>query len=224
VTSRKQHWEAIYSTKGEDELSWHQEEPKLSLRLISAFAAYRDRIIDIGGGTSLLARRLLEHGFEHVTVLDIAGSAIESGERRAGGPVAGLKRRRADVTTTKRVGRFDVWHDRAVFHFLAAPKERLAYVNLARRTVPVGGHVIIATFALDGPEKCSGLDVVRYDAAMILTEFSPGFILSRKVREVHTTPWGTTQPFSYVVLERVRSPRLILRSPTKSTKKRGGRL
>jgi len=202
---RRQHWESIYRTKPEDELSWHQEEPTLSLRLIREVATPESRIIDIGGGSSPLAARLSEQGFRRVTVVDIADAAVRRSRTRARAHARNICWIRADVTKAPRLGRFDVWHDRAVFHFLTDSRDRRAYVDLARRTVPVGGHLVLATFALDGPEKCSGLDVVRYDDRTLNAEFAAGFELRRKVRESHRTPWGTRQPFTYVVFRRVRA-------------------
>ena len=205
AASRRQHWESIYRTKAEDELSWHQDEPTLSLRLIREVASPESRIIDIGGGTSPLAARLSEDGFGCVTVLDISDAAVRRSRTRSQPLARGARWIRADVTKAKRLGRFDIWHDRAVFHFLTDLRDRRAYVDLARRTVPVGGHLVLATFALDGPEKCSGLDVVRYDSQTLDAEFATGFELLRKVRESHRTPWGTRQPFTYVVFRRVRA-------------------
>ncbi len=202
---RRQHWESIYRTKQEDELSWHQDEPTLSLRLIREVANPDSRIIDIGGGTSPLAARLSEQGFRRVTVVDIADAAVRRSQTRSRAHAGDVRWIRADVTKAERLGRFDIWHDRAVFHFLTDSRDRRAYVGLVRRTVPLGGHLVLATFALDGPEKCSGLDVVRYDDRTLDAEFATGFELRRKVRESHRTPWGTRQPFTYVVFRRVRA-------------------
>lgn len=203
MTPNREHWEAIYRTRTEDELSWHQREPRLSLRLIRSVADPQDRIIDIGGGTSPLALRLFQGGFGQVTCLDIADSAIRRAPR-SGANSAGVRHVRGDITKVRRLGRFELWHDRAVFHFLTDPAERSAYVSLARRTVPVGGHLIIATFALDGPPSCSGLGVARYDGRALGMEFSEGFQPFQVLREDHRTPWGAHQPFTYVVFRRVR--------------------
>jgi 2-polyprenyl-3-methyl-5-hydroxy-6-metoxy-1,4-benzoquinol methylase len=204
MSARRRHWESIYRTKGEDELSWHQDEPTLSLSLIRDVASPGSRILDVGGGTSPLAARLSDHGFRKVTVLDIAGAAVRLSQSRSGAHLRGVHWLREDVTKVDRLPKFDVWHDRAVFHFLTDPRDRRAYVALAERTIPVGGSVILATFALDGPERCSGLEVVRYNGRKLGAEFSNGFSLLRELREVHRTPWGTLQPFTYVVLQRVR--------------------
>ncbi|MCI4350310.1 MAG: class I SAM-dependent methyltransferase [Thermoplasmata archaeon] len=203
--SRRKHWESIYRTKGEGELSWHQDDPTLSLRLIRDVVGDDDRVIDVGGGTSTLGARLADDGRRKVVVVDLANAAIQRSRKRSGPGNHPVRWMRADITDVPRLGRFDVWHDRAVFHFLTNPGDRRAYVELARRTIPVGGHVILATFALDGPETCSGLDVRRYDGRRLESEFAPGFLLVREVREVHRTPWGVRQPFTYVVLRRVRN-------------------
>jgi 2-polyprenyl-3-methyl-5-hydroxy-6-metoxy-1,4-benzoquinol methylase len=201
--SRRQHWEAIYRAKAEDELSWHQDEPALSLQLIRELASPDHRIIDVGGGSSRLAIRLVELGFSRVAVLDIARAALG----RSQGAALSLRDQihwiSADVTAARELGSFDIWHDRAVFHFLVDPKDRRRYTELAARTVPPGGHLIVATFALSGPETCSGLPVERYDARKLASAFHPAFALRKTVNEVHTTPWEAQQPFTYVVLDRV---------------------
>jgi hypothetical protein len=139
-----------------------------------------------------------------VTVLDIADAAAEAARKRELAPLHGVHRIRADVTRIHRLAPAEVWHDRAVFHFLTDERDRRAYVRLARRTVPLGGHAVISTFALDGPEKCSGLNVARYDARGLEAQFADGFKLVRAEREKHVTPWETVQPFTYTVFQRVR--------------------
>lgn len=220
MVSRRRHWDSIYRTKGEDELSWHQDEPTASLRLLRGVANRRSRIVDIGGGTSPLAGRLSAHGFHQVTVVDIADAAVQLGPKRSGTGEPNVRWIRADVTRVDRLARFDVWHDRAFFHFLTDAKDRRAYVRLARRSVPVGGHVILATFALDGPETCSGLDVVRYDGSKLEWEFARGFRLLRERREIHRTPWGARQPFTYVVFRRVRTAEAGARARSRSPRAR----
>src|SRR5579871_955406 len=160
---RKDHWERVYSTKGEREVSWFQEEPTLSLKLIRAVSPATGRVVDVGGGASVLVDRLLDLGFDRLTVLDISGEALARARARLGERAERVRWVEADVTAVESLGEFDVWHDRAVFHFLTEPGDRRKYVELARRSVPSGGHVIIATFAPSGPPKCSGLDVCRYD-------------------------------------------------------------
>jgi SAM-dependent methyltransferase len=202
-TDRKEHWEQVYSTKGETGVSWYQRDPRLSLELIRAVApAAGGRIIDIGGGASVLVDRLLDLPFERITVLDISETALGKARARLGARAGRVEWIAADVTETQDVGTFEVWHDRAVFHFLTDTADRRKYVELARRTVPTGGYLIIASFADDGPKRCSDLDVCRYNAETMGAEFGEGFSLLREARETHTTPWGSSQAFFYGVFRR----------------------
>jgi SAM-dependent methyltransferase len=200
---RREHWEAVYRTKGEAEVSWFQEDPRLSLELIRTFApADGGRIVDVGGGASLLVDRLLDLPFERIAVLDISEAALRKARSRLGERASRVEWMVADITEAQSLGIFDVWHDRAVFHFLTDAADRRKYVDLARRTVPVGGHLIIATFADDGPRRCSGLDVCRYSAGTMGAELGEGFSLVRDARETHTTPSGSSQAFFYGVFRR----------------------
>jgi 2-polyprenyl-3-methyl-5-hydroxy-6-metoxy-1,4-benzoquinol methylase len=195
------HWDEIYTSKNDAELSWTQAEPATSLALI-AEACSADSVIDVGGGTSLLAERLLDRGYV-VTVLDISQAAIDRARQRLGDRATQVDWIVADVTAGPELGTFDVWHDRAVFHFLTTSEDRAAYVALLARTVSVGGHAVIATFALDGPEKCSGLEVRRYDGGALAAELGSGFRLLKTVPELHRTPWDARQSFQYSLFERV---------------------
>jgi SAM-dependent methyltransferase len=200
---RREHWEAVYRTKGETDVSWFQDDPRLSLELIRAFApADGGRMIDVGGGASVLVDRLLDLPFERIAVLDISEAALSKARSRLGERAPRVKWIVADITEAESLGTFDVWHDRAVFHFLTDAADQRKYVQLARRTVPVGGHLIIATFADDGPRRCSGLDVCRSNAKTMGTELGEGFSLVRDARETHTTPWGSSQAFFYGVFRR----------------------
>jgi SAM-dependent methyltransferase len=200
---RKAHWERVYSTKGEVEVSWYQDEPRLSLELIRAVVpATGGRIIDVGGGTSVLVDRLLELPFEAIAVLDISETALGKARLRLGERARRVRWLSADVTDVDDLGTFDIWHDRAVFHFLTDVSDRKRYVELARRTVPEGGHLIVASFADDGPKRCSNLDVCRYNAESMAAELGEGFSLVREARETHTTPWGSSQAFFYGVFRR----------------------
>ena len=201
---RKSHWEQVYSTKGEVKVSWYQDEPRLSLELIRAVVpATGGRIIDVGGGTSVLVDRLLELPFEAIAVLDISETALGKARSRLGEqPARRVRWLSADVTDVDDLGTFDIWHDRAVFHFLTDVSDRKRYVELARRTVPEGGHLIVASFADDGPKRCSDLDVCRYNAKTMGAELGEGFSLVREARETHTTPWGSSQAFFYGVFRR----------------------
>jgi len=200
---RKAHWERVYSTKGEAEVSWYQDEPRLSLELIRAVVpATGGRIIDVGGGTSVLVDRLLKLPFEAIAVLDISETALGKSRLRLGERARRVRWLSADVTDVDDLGTFDIWHDRAVFHFLTDVSDRKRYVELARRTVPEGGHLIVASFADDGPKRCSNLDVCRYNAESMAAELGEGFSLVREARETHTTPWGSSQAFFYGVFRR----------------------
>lgn len=200
---REAHWQGVYGTKGETEVSWYQREPLVSLELIEAAdAGRRGRIVDIGGGASLLVDRLLELGFAEVAVLDISEAALAKSRARLGERAGSVEWIVADVARVEEIGTFDLWHDRAVFHFLTDPADRRCYVDLARRTIPTGGHLLIATFAEGGPTKCSGLDVCRYDASGLGAELGEGFELIREARESHATPWGSAQAFFYGLYRR----------------------
>ncbi len=197
----QEHWESLYASKGDRELSWTQPEPLRSLSLIGDVCP-SGRVIDVGGGSSFLGERLLDRGYS-VTVLDISQTAINRARNRLGDRASQIHWIVADVTTHPDLGSFDVWHDRAVFHFLTAPADRAAYTVLLTRTVPAGGHAVIATFALDGPEKCSGLEVRRYDEQMLAAELGSKFDLLKSVREMHVTPSGGRQSFQYSLFRRV---------------------
>jgi SAM-dependent methyltransferase len=201
---RKEHWEAVYQSKGETGVSWYQSEPRLSLELIRSVAPpARGRIIDVGGGASILIDRLLDLPFERIAVLDISETALSKSRSRLGERASRVEWIVADVTEAESLGTFDVWHDRAVFHFLTDAADRRKYVELARRTVPVGGHLIIATFADDGPKRCSDLDVCRYNARSLASELGEGFSLVREAKETHRTPWGSSQAFFYGIFRRL---------------------
>jgi 2-polyprenyl-3-methyl-5-hydroxy-6-metoxy-1,4-benzoquinol methylase len=201
---RKAHWESVYSTKGDTEVSWYQSEPRLSLELIRSVAPpAHGRIIDVGGGASVLVDWLLDLPFEKITVLDVSETALRQAKLRLGERAKRVDWIVADITEAKALGSFDVWHDRAVFHFLTDAADRRSYVNLARETVPEGGHLIIASFADDGPKRCSELDVCRYNAETMGAELGEGFSLVREDRETHITPWGSSQAFFYGVFHRL---------------------
>ena len=198
---RAAHWQTIYQTKSDRETSWHQDNPEVSLDLIRACLPNGGRVVDIGGGASVLAGRLAASGFE-VTVLDISAAALARAKHTIGSIAGQINWVVGDVTTTDSLGEFDLWHDRAAFHFLTDPNERQQYASLCERSVVSGGHAIIGTFALTGPEKCSGLSVQRYDGAGIAAVFLPAFTLVRTEAQVHTTPWGKPQDFTFAVLRR----------------------
>lgn len=195
----KTHWENIHQTKTVHQVSWYQEHSLLSIQYILGTGIEKtDKIIDIGGGISTLIDDLLANDFQQVHVLDISDSALQTAQQRLGSESKKVKWIVADITQIELPYQFyDVWHDRAVFHFLTKPQDRQAYVQAVKHAVKPGGHVIVATFANDGPEKCSGLDVVRYEPESLHNEFGNGFELLESAREEHHTPFGTEQKFVY---------------------------
>jgi SAM-dependent methyltransferase len=197
----REHWNRIYRTKVPAELSWYQPEARVSLRLIRQVAPESwTPILDAGGGASTLVDGLLDHDYRAVTVLDLAPAALERAQQRLGQRARLVTWLAADILTADLMpAGYGVWHDRAVFHFLQDPEDRARYVAQVRRAVRPGGHVIMASFAPDGPARCSGLDVVRYSAEAIHGELGAGFRLVESVREDHRTPAGVTQVFSYCV-------------------------
>lgn len=199
----KDHWESVYTSKGDAEVSWTQSEPRASLSLIAKASSPPSRVIDVGAGASILAERLLDVGYS-VAALDLSRSAMNRAASRLGDRSRRIQWIEADVTDAAlTLGTFDVWHDRAVFHFLIDPAHRAAYVALLARTIPLGGHAVIATFALDGPTKCSGLDVRRYDSTSLAQELGNGFELRESFTETHLTPWGKPQSFQYSLMRSV---------------------
>lgn len=201
---RRGHWENVYLTKSDQEVSWFREHLENSLKMIRATGVSPDAaVIDVGGGSSTLVDDLLAEGFVDVSVLDLSSAALERSKARLGRKAELVEWITGDVTSVSLPrARFDVWHDRAVFHFLTEPEDRKKYVELVSHAVKPGGHVIVASFGPDGPKKCSGLDVVRYDAESMHSEFGDGFELIRSVPEVHSTPFGTTQDFIYCYCRR----------------------
>jgi len=195
----KTHWEKAYQTKAPDVVSWYRPHLERSLALIRCAASdLSAAIIDVGGGESTLVDDLLADGYRDVTVLDISPTAIETAKKRLGKNADHVTWLAADITEVDLPGhRYDVWHDRAVFHFLTEPQQRAAYVRQVLLAVKPGGYVIVAAFGPEGPLKCSGLDVIRYDADALHDEFGTGFKLLESATELHETPFGTTQQFVY---------------------------
>jgi SAM-dependent methyltransferase len=200
--SRSAHWENVYTTKRDDEVSWFQENPAPSLELIDQAAPTpQSAIVDIGGGASRLVDHLVARGMDHVTVLDLSEAALAAAKARIGAN-ANVRWVVADVTNWNPAQTYDIWHDRAAFHFLTDQGDRAAYVTRLKQALKPGGHAIIGTFALDGPERCSGLAVQRYDAASLAAELGTGFTLVDARRHEHATPWGALQPFQFCVFRR----------------------
>jgi SAM-dependent methyltransferase len=202
--NRQDHWQTVYQEKGEHQVSWFQERPSISLDLISDVGAKTDSaIIDIGGGASRLVDVLVGKGYRDLTVLDLSESAISIAKRRLGARATGVSWIMADVTQWQPTRQYDLWHDRAAFHFLTEPADQNAYSERLTTALRPGGHAIIGTFALDGPERCSGLPVVRYDSAHLSVALGGGFALVEERRHDHTTPWGAIQRFQFGVFRRV---------------------
>ena len=198
---RADHWDATYTERGAEDVSWFQSEPHTSLALFDALGVRRDAaVIDVGGGASALVDRLVTHGYVDLTVLDISPVALDLARDRVG-DAAKVEWVVSDVLTWAPDRRYDLWHDRAVFHFLTDPDDRAAYLATLTEVVPTGA-VILATFAPDGPETCSGLPVARYGPDE-LADLLPDFDVVAARRDVHVTPWGAEQPFTFVAARRV---------------------
>jgi ubiquinone/menaquinone biosynthesis C-methylase UbiE len=195
----KFHWEHVYTTKSSTAVSWYQPHATLSLDLIQRIGiGPAAAIIDVGGGASTLTDDLVARGYRNLSVLDLSGEALAVARRRLGQKSGHVQWIESEVTAAPLPQRFfDVWHDRAVFHFLTAEADRRAYVDQVMRAVKPGGHVIIATFGLDGPGECSGLPVVQYDADSLHGEFGAAFELVEHDEEAHVTPAGRVQHFTY---------------------------
>lgn len=200
LTDQREHWDSIYEAKLDSEVSWTESEPQLSLSLIHEVSPNR-RIIDIGGGTSVLVDRLLDRGHS-IAVLDVSRVAIARAQARLGERARSVRWIVSDVTSNPDLETADVWHDRAVFHFLTNGRDRAAYVALLTRTIIVGGHVILATFAPDGPRKCSGLPVQQYDGPSLAAQLGDGFARIKTISTIHMTPWGSPQSFQYSVFRK----------------------
>lgn len=194
--STKQHWDGVYRNKTTTDVSWYAPHLEQSLRMITDLAPKDARIIDVGAGASTLVDDLLDRGYKNIAVLDISEAALAAARERLGDRANSVRWLGADITSTLLPSEsFDLWHDRAVFHFLTARAQRQAYVDNLRKSVVEGGTVVIATFSLDGPTKCSGLEVVRYSAESLGQELGPDFELISSVETTHTTPAGAAQRF-----------------------------
>jgi len=193
------HWERIYREKAPERVSWYRPHLERSLGLVEQLAPDRSAsIIDVGGGESTLVDDLLDRGYQNVSVLDISPTAIDIKRKRLGKLAETVHWLVADITRSElEASAYDVWHDRAVFHFLTAASDRVAYVRQVARAVKPGGHVIVSTFGPEGPTQCSGLDVVRYDTEALHDQFGVHFRLLGSSKELHQTPFGTTQQFLY---------------------------
>ena len=203
MASVREHWDDTYRTKAETRVSWYQPDPERSRALIEAAAPMRTAgIIDVGGGASRLVDRLLADGYGDLTVLDVSAVALDRSRTRLGPGAEAVHWIVADITRWQPSRTWDVWHDRAVFHFLVDESGQDAYLGALKQATRAGSAVVIATFALAGPERCSGLPVQRYDAKTLAARLGPDFELVSETTEGHVTPAGATQDFQYGVFRR----------------------
>lgn len=203
-SGRLAHWQSVYREKGENQVSWFQETPAISLELIRAVRPKFDSaIVDIGGGASRLVDALVGQGYQDLNLLDVSENAISIAKLRLGERGAMVKSIVADVTQWEPTRHYDLWHDRAAFHFLTEPADRTAYVERLARALRPGGHAIIGTFAMDGPERCSGLPVVRYDAELLSATLGDSFAFVETRRHDHRTPMGGIQRFQFSAFKRL---------------------
>ncbi len=195
---RRDHWNSVYTTKTDQQVSWFEPLPAVSLRMLASAGVNADScVLDVGGGDSRLVDALLSQGLDCIAVLDVSGAALDRAKTRVGPKAETLIWIESDVTAPWSLKPMDVWHDRAVFHFLTDAEGRSRYRDQLMRIVKPGGTVIVATFAPDGPEKCSGLPVARYSPETLAAELGPIVRLVESLPYVHTTPWGATQSFQY---------------------------
>jgi 2-polyprenyl-3-methyl-5-hydroxy-6-metoxy-1,4-benzoquinol methylase len=194
----KTHWNDVYAARSPLDVSWYQAEPRLSLELVAASGISAEQpLIDVGGGASLLVDCLLDRGFTDVAVLDLSRNALAHAQRRLGARAVNVEWHEQDVTRFVAPRRFALWHDRAVFHFLTEAADREQYVRALRRAIPVGGHVIMAAFAIGGPTRCSNLDIVQYDAGKMQAALGHEFRLVEERAELHVTPAAKQQKFGF---------------------------
>ena len=202
---RQAHWQSVYASKSETEVSWFENIPAVSLDLIRRSGAGKDTsIIDIGGGASRLVDALVDDGYRAVSVLDLSRQALSIAQTRLGPRAAQVRWLEADVSEWEPPQQYELWHDRAAFHFLTEPDDRRAYVDRVMRGVSPNGQVIIATFALNGPDRCSGLPVIRYDADLLKSTLGDAFELAESRPHEHRTPWGSLQRFQFSRFRKLR--------------------
>lgn len=195
---RRAHWQQVYQQRAPDSVSWYQPLPRQSLELIErAGLALADSIIDVGGGASLLVDHLLRIGYSNLTVLDVSAVALAHARNRLGEDASHVQWIEADITEFRPTCRYRLWHDRAVFHFLTQPADREQYVRALRDALAADAQVVMASFSVGGPSKCSGLEVVQYDEDKLLAVLGDGFELLESIQETHVTPAGGEQAFSY---------------------------
>ena len=204
MTNTKQHWENVYETKADQEVSWYQESPTTSLELITSLHLEKNApIIDIGGGNSNLAAELLKDGYTNLSVLDISSNSLERTKDKLGKEADEIQWVVSDVLDFQPKQQFRLWHDRATFHFLTAERDIKKYINIVTRIVKKGGFLIIATFSTSGPKKCSGLDITQYSREKLKTLFGKEFELMKTFEEIHSTPFQTEQNFIYTLFRKL---------------------
>ena len=204
--TRETHWQSVYGRRPADEVSWYQSHPDTSLSLIRSCQLEKNAaLLDVGGGASVLVDHLLDQDYSDITVLDIAKEALDLSRRRLGAQADQVRWQVADVTEFLPDRSYDLWHDRAVLHFLTDPELRAAYRGALKQALLPGGHLVVGTFAIDGPKKCSGLEIVQYDAAKLLDLLGPEFVLREEQKEAHVTPAGAVQQFAWFALQRIGS-------------------
>ena len=201
---RREHWNTVYNSKGEQQTSWYEAVPSTSFRMLESAGLNSDKcVVDVGGGDSRLVDGLIRRGVRCIAVIDVSASALARGKSRLGSAAAIPTWLEADVTGDWALQPMDIWHDRAVFHFLTSDDDRRRYRSRLLSTLKPGGSAIIATFALDGPESCSGLPVRRYSAATLAAEFEPDLRMIESLSHSHVTPWGSQQSFVYCRFQRI---------------------
>lgn len=195
-SDNKSHWENVYETKNPDQVSWTQKKPQTSLDFITSSGLGKDAsIIDIGGGDSNLVDFLLEEGYENITVLDISAKALEKAKERLGDATNKVKWIATDITAFEPAETYDIWHDRAAFHFLTTREQVSKYIDIAEKNV--NHFMIIGTFSKNGPTRCSGLDIQQYDEELLSERFEAGFTKIKCIKEDHITPFETVQNFVF---------------------------
>jgi 2-polyprenyl-3-methyl-5-hydroxy-6-metoxy-1,4-benzoquinol methylase len=204
MTQKQEHWDTVYSARTESALTWFEDNPTMSRAILAAAGVTSDaRVIDVGGGASRLVDALITDGFKAITVLDLSAQALALSKDRLAERGESVQWVASDITEWHPDGLYDVWHDRAVFHFLTDPKDRAAYIQTLTQTLRPGGVAVIGTFALDGPEKCSNLPVVRYSPETLTQTLGDGFARVECQRDIHETPLGRSQPFTFCAFRRL---------------------
>jgi len=204
MNKKKEHWESIYAMKDDHQVSWYQDVPKTSLRLINELQlSLESSIIDIGGGNSNFTIELQKLGYKNLSVLDISGLALKRTKEKMGDAENSVNWVESDVLDLDEFNKYEVIHDRATFHFLTNEDEIKKYVDIVSGAIIKGGHLVISTFAITGPEKCSNLQVSQYSSSTLANLFNENFKMISSFNEVHTSPYGTTQDFLFCVLARL---------------------